>query len=61
VDDDFDVSRAGMNNLKFGYEDEFNKEEETEMDEDKRVAFWSKRMINYTTIITARFSFYYMI
>jgi hypothetical protein len=33
------------------YEDEFNKEEETEMDEDKRVAFWSKRMINYTLLL----------
>jgi hypothetical protein len=50
-----------MKNLKFGYEDEFNKEEEAEMDEDKRVAFWSKRMINYATIITGRFCFYYMI
>jgi hypothetical protein len=42
VDDDFDVSRAGMNNLKFGNEDEFNKDEETEMGEDKRVAFGAR-------------------
>jgi hypothetical protein len=37
VDEDFKMSRAGVNNLKLGDEDELNEEEEAEMDEYNRL------------------------